>query len=247
MPVSGDLGGGGGSWCPVSPSDMVGTINNLMSRIEQLEQDMAELKAQNTTAAQLSDFANAAGWIDNVTYLGMPGWTQTPSGTLIPPAGFSLSPILDDALARDQLGYSGVSAGVFSWAQLTINASGGAITSISELYDSNNIVSVSSPTVTITTSGLYGFFCWDTIGINVTSAASSIVSLTDNSFSLPGQAAVIKVGLTMTSTTSGTKNANVGSGLITTIPSGSFNLTASISQTGGTWTHIVAVSILKLS
>ena len=111
MPVSGDLGGGGGSWCPVSPSDMAGQIDNLLSRIEQLEQDMAELKAQNTEAIQLSDLSASAGWIYDVVYMGVPGWTQTPAGTLIPPANgsFTVSQILADAQQRDQLSYSGIS------------------------------------------------------------------------------------------------------------------------------------------
>lgn len=248
MPLPSDLNGGG-SWCPVSPSDMAGQIDNLLSRIEQLEQDMAEVKAQNTLAIQLSDFANAAGWIEDVTYLGISGWTQTPAGTLIPPAdgSFSVSEILANAQASQMNATGSGAGGVFSWAQFTILASGGAITAINEIYDPSNLITVSSPTLTITLSGLYLFVYHDSISINVTSAASSIVQLVDNSFSLPGQAAVIKVGLVATSTTSGTKNAAVGGGLVTTIPSNAFDLTASISQTGGTWTHTVAGSILKIS
>lgn len=88
-----DPGGGGttSSICAVSPSDMMGQINNLVSRVEQLEQDVAELKALNIGAVQLSDFSASVGWVYDVVYMGIPGWTQTPYGTLIPPAGMSLS------------------------------------------------------------------------------------------------------------------------------------------------------------
>ena len=77
--------------CAVSPSDMVGQVDNLLSRIEALEQAVAELQSQNVSAIQLSDLSQSGGWLYDVTYLGMPGWTQTAAGTLIPPPGVSLS------------------------------------------------------------------------------------------------------------------------------------------------------------
>lgn len=112
MPIYTDPDGGGtpSTICAVSPSDMAGNIDNILSRLEALEQEVAELKAQNTSAIQLSDISNNVGWVYNVTYMGVEGWTQTQAGTLIPPAGFTVSQILADAEARDQLSTSGSSA-----------------------------------------------------------------------------------------------------------------------------------------
>ena len=76
--------------CAISPSDLVGYTGNLINRVEQLEQRIAELEAKNVEANQLSDLAQQVGWVDGITYMGVPGWTQTSYGTLIPPAGFTL-------------------------------------------------------------------------------------------------------------------------------------------------------------
>jgi hypothetical protein len=88
-PIEG--GGSASSVCSISPSDMAGQIDNLLERIEALEQAVAELTAANITATQLSDISENGGWIYNVTYMGIEGWIQTPNGTLIPPSGVSLS------------------------------------------------------------------------------------------------------------------------------------------------------------
>lgn len=108
MPIYNDpIGGTTGSVCSVSPSDIVGQVDNLISRVEELEQRVNELSGQNVEANQLSDISNQVGWVYGVTYMGVEGWTQTQAGTLIPPEGFTVSQILADAQARDQLSTSG--------------------------------------------------------------------------------------------------------------------------------------------
>ena len=75
--------------CAISPSDLVGYTGNLINRVEELEQRIAELEAKNVEANQLSDLSQQVGWVDGITYMGVPGWTQTEYGTLIPPAGWT--------------------------------------------------------------------------------------------------------------------------------------------------------------
>jgi len=75
--------------CNVSPSDQIGTIDNILNRLQALEAALAGLLGTNVEAAQLSDISNDLGWIFNVEYLGTDGWTQTPAGTLIPPSGWT--------------------------------------------------------------------------------------------------------------------------------------------------------------
>jgi len=75
--------------CNVSPSDQIGTLDNILNRLQALEAALAGLLGTNVEAAQLSDISNDLGWIFNVEYLGTDGWTQTPSGTLIPPSGWT--------------------------------------------------------------------------------------------------------------------------------------------------------------
>jgi hypothetical protein len=77
--------------CAISPSDLVGYTGNALNRIKDLEQRVAELEAANVEANQLSDLSQQIGWVGDITYMGVPGWTQTSYGTLIPPAGVSLS------------------------------------------------------------------------------------------------------------------------------------------------------------
>ena len=78
-----------GGICAISPSDLVGATGNLINRVEQLEQRIAELEAANVEANQLSDLSQQVGWVDGITYMGIEGWTQTEYGTLIPPPGFT--------------------------------------------------------------------------------------------------------------------------------------------------------------
>lgn len=96
-PGSGGAGGGGSTdFCSISPSDQTGQISNILNRLQQIEAALAAILGTDVEALQLSDIANDLGWIYNVTYLGEPGWTQTPSGTLIPPTGWSgLSSVID--------------------------------------------------------------------------------------------------------------------------------------------------------
>jgi len=187
-----------GGMCSISPSDMMGQIDNILTRLERLEETVAQLASADINAIQLSDLSQSAGWIYDVNYLGQPGWTQTPAGTLIPPIGFSLSDILDGAQADQLAGYAsaggllgpGAGGGNFSWAQANILATANAITSISELVDADGIISVSGSVITITNSGLYLFAMSDAMTINHTAAAYGMLTLTDISFSLPGQATV---------------------------------------------------------
>ena len=97
MPMEGPgTGGGTTDLCNVSPFDQSGTIDNLIDRIEALETAVAILAGSDVSVEQLSDVSESLGWINDVTYLGTEGWTQTPSGTLIPPPGWSgLASIID--------------------------------------------------------------------------------------------------------------------------------------------------------
>lgn len=91
--MANDAGGatGGTSFCSISPSDNVGIIENFLHRIEELEKVVSQLSASNILANQLSDLSQQIGWVGGITYMGIEGWTQTEYGTLIPPAGVSLS------------------------------------------------------------------------------------------------------------------------------------------------------------
>lgn len=75
--------------CAISPSDLVGYTGNLINRVNELEQRIAELEAGNIEVNQLSDLSQRIGWVDGITYMGVEGWTQTSYGTLIPPPGFT--------------------------------------------------------------------------------------------------------------------------------------------------------------
>lgn len=90
--TGGGLGGGSASSvCIPSPSDQAQIIDNLINRIKLLEDAVTMLLAQNISVGQISELSEQIGWVGNVTYMGIPGWTQTEYGTLIPPPGFSLS------------------------------------------------------------------------------------------------------------------------------------------------------------
>lgn len=83
--------GTAGSMCAISPSDQVGIIDNLLTRIEKLEFALSQVLGANLHANTLGDLSSQVGWVYGVEYMGIPGWIQTEYGTLIPPAGFTLS------------------------------------------------------------------------------------------------------------------------------------------------------------
>ena len=96
MAIVNEGGGGGGSStdtgvCAISPSDLVSYTGNGLNRIKSLEQRVAELEAAIVQVNQLSDLSQQVGWVGNVIYMGVEGWTQTEYGTLIPPPGVSFS------------------------------------------------------------------------------------------------------------------------------------------------------------
>lgn len=252
MPLPGDTGGGGvgggttSSFCPPSPADMEQQINNALSRISALEDAVASLATQDVNAVQMSDITPSVGWVYDVTYMGIPGWTQTEAGTLIPPIGFNISML---NLFPNGQSTSGLpSGGNFSWAQVSVLATANAITSIAEYVDADNIVSTDgSSKITITSAGLYVFSMLDQLSISHTAAAYGILSVFDNAFGLPGSSTVCEGGQVITGATSGTKSATLGSSTVTTIPAGSYDLKVQAVASGGTWNHLAVVSILKLS
>lgn len=81
---------GGSAICEVSPSDLAGQVDNLVSRVEALEDLVGLLTGANVNAGELSELSQQVGWVGGVTYMGVEGWIQTEYGTLIPPPGFSL-------------------------------------------------------------------------------------------------------------------------------------------------------------
>src|SRR3990170_7773364 len=94
MAIVNESGGGSSTdtgVCAISPSDLVGYTGNALNRIKDLEQRVAEIEAMNVEVNQLSDLSQQVGWVGNVIYMGVEGWTQTEYGTLIPPAGVSFS------------------------------------------------------------------------------------------------------------------------------------------------------------
>jgi hypothetical protein len=86
---------GGGSIpagvCVPTPSDLEGAVYNLLARIKELEDKVAQQAATNVTADRLSDLAQQVGWVTDIVYNGIGGFTRTEAGTLIPPPGVSLN------------------------------------------------------------------------------------------------------------------------------------------------------------
>lgn len=112
-----DTGGTTSTMCEITPSDLAGMVDNLVSRVVNLEQTVSQLLGVNMEANQLSDISEDLGWVTGVTYLGEEGWTQTPSGTLIPPAGWTgLSSVID--------GVTGWSSGAGLKAAISLESTG---------------------------------------------------------------------------------------------------------------------------
>jgi hypothetical protein len=80
-----------GGLCVTGGADEATQIRSLTERVAKLEQALQYMLGEDISASQLSDISQNAGWVTGITYMGTPGWTRTAAGTLIPPAGFSLS------------------------------------------------------------------------------------------------------------------------------------------------------------
>jgi hypothetical protein len=89
--TGGYTSGTASSICAISPSDLVGTIDNLISRIEKLESTLMQVLGANLHAETLSELSQQVGWVYGVEYMGIEGWIQTEYGTLIPPPGFTIA------------------------------------------------------------------------------------------------------------------------------------------------------------
>ena len=168
--------------CAISPSDLIGYVGNLITRVQELEQQVAELQAGNITANQLSDLSQQVGWVGGVNYMGSDGWTQTEYGSLVPPAGVSFSSlgftlsdgntypfVVMDADGVLQYGFTntGELAGtagsaiakdtlVLSAASQTLNAFNQAISwSAIQFQSGTSITWTSGSTITLTVPGTY--------------------------------------------------------------------------------------------
>jgi hypothetical protein len=102
-----------GGVCWSGGADEASEIESLKERVAKLERALQYVLGQDISAGQLSDISQNAGWIYGVEYMGVEGWTKTNAGTLIPPAGFSLSGSglfkMYDFCTGEQQDYQGVS------------------------------------------------------------------------------------------------------------------------------------------
>jgi hypothetical protein len=168
--------------CSISPSDMMGQIDNILTRLERLEETVAQLAAADIGAIQLSDISASAGWIYDVTYMGTAGWTQTPAGTLIPPLGFTVSEILANAQANQLAAYA--SSGILGTSGLTTAlfqiSTGSLATGPSETtftfttVEGQSFITNNSTSLT-RASGLYLFTVNDSAGLARTATTNASV------------------------------------------------------------------------
>lgn len=77
------------SVCTPSPSNMTGSLDNILYRLKALEDAMSQSLGINVHAGQLDEFGQQLGWVET-TYLGQSGWYQNENGNLIPPPGMSI-------------------------------------------------------------------------------------------------------------------------------------------------------------
>lgn len=155
--------------CAISPSDLVGYVGNIINRVKELEQKVAELEAKNTEVDQLSDLSQQVGWVGGITYMGTEGWTQTEYGSLIPPLGWTLA---DAGLLPPSLGGSGlqmvytdadgnISTASAGGQTLVLSTSaqllgfGEAIDWEDELFSNSTAMSWSGDTITLPSPGTY--------------------------------------------------------------------------------------------
>ena len=242
-------GDGGLSICNVSPSDQAGQINNILDRLTNCEIAIAKLAGLDVTATNASDMVASLGTITNGTII-MPdnsvsGWTNS-----IPPGDFSGTIISNGIITTWNNGVvsyevqpSGVTVGgggSSSFARIRITGST-SISSISESVDADGLVSISSPDITIASSGVYLFGLLDSIDILTTANGDySLLQVYDGSFNIYATS-----GLGVNANSFG-QYVGTGSCYIRTIASDNFTLTAQIVGTG-TWAHYADLSILKLA
>lgn len=258
----GDGGGssGGGSTtsiCTINPSDNISIVNNLISRISDIERFLSQLVGADVHADNLSELADNIGNILNGT-ITLPGDGNSPygeGGSIPVPDDFTGTVISGNVLVVWENGVvsfevdnSGivVGSGRTKYCEVAILGSNDTISLVSSVYDPDNLVSCSGDTITITTPGVYQFGCINVINANHTAAAYGFLEVNDLSFSLPGSASVVRTG-TIIGATSGTKYASIGSSFTARVPSSNFVLTAVCSRTAGTWGHSAKLSITKLS
>ena len=254
----GGIPGTTGSVCTSSPNDQALINNNLISRVGDIEKFLSRLVGADVNANNLSELATNIGNILNGTIV-LPGDGYSPygpGGSIPVPDDFSGTVISGNVITiwtNGVVSYELINGsqtvgggGVSKFAQVTILAGGGAITAVNILVDADNLVDVSSPTITINETGLYLFTLLDSIGVNTTNAQNSILQLAAVIADVPGTTNIAQAGYATSGSTSGTKAARIGSGVVTTILNAGAVLTASLSQTGGTWTHTGTLSIVKL-
>lgn len=165
--------------CAISPSDLVGYTGNLINRVNELEQRIAELEASNVEVNQLSDLSQQVGWVGGITYLGTPGWTQTEYGTLIPPAGVSLSTLgitMSDGnsyqmvsvgedgelifgfTATGAIGGSGAMGNDYMTLNTMSGTPGGALTLGTVSASRGSAITLTNPTtITLSSKGIYAY------------------------------------------------------------------------------------------
>lgn len=181
MPIENDEGGGGGGTttivCTPNPSDNLAILNNILSRVSDIEKFLSQLVGADVHADNLSELADNIGNILNGT-ITLPSDGNSPYGTggSIPvPDGFSGTVISGNIITTWENGVvsfqvipgSGVTAGVSGGTPFGIWRNSGVGDSItngtlsfdltinSEVVDVDGIGSLASNLVTVASSGYY--------------------------------------------------------------------------------------------
>ncbi len=261
MPLTDGGGGTTGSVCTPSPGDQSAITNNLIDRIADIERFLSRLVGADVNANNLAELATNLGNVLNGTIM-LPGTQYSPygvGGSIPVPDGYTGTVIsgnvittwTDGVVSFEVInppgGGGGITVGgVSRFAQVSIQGAVGSITTISVLADSSNLVNTGSTTITMNETGLYLFTMLDAISVNTTNAQRSILQLSASAPDVPGTVSLAQAGYATSGSTSGSKEARIGSGVVTTILNAGAVLTASISETGGTWAHIGTLSIVRL-